>query len=625
MKKKLLVVTEDIIEIQTFSGTLGNVYSFFCQLLLKLKLKLAIFILHRQYDVTVLATDQYFSCPGAFLSYSEQLDPAKMDAYKPLAWKIFKTIAAVTGTIDLISLWQNKITSRLMNYYLSYLELLTRLISSGQYSQVLILGSSVPEQIAKFLCRQYQRPLLNYSFFNFNFLTKFFFRFFRQRELSRKLNHFILQARQSKLPPKLASHPVLLSVDLFRHLKTLIPVYLSLDQAKANPLFVTDESLITSYLTNSKAENSRYIFLANFISPQEIEHQIKSWRPAKAINLQSKNIATLILRLAYPEISPIIQEGLILSKLYLLAGEKLFQTLKPKYVVVAADIRLTEMTLSYLAKVHSIPSITVSPRTIIFPDEPYQYNLTDFIAVTGLHAKNQLIKLHVPAQKIIVSGDPRSDYFNFLSKNFSAPKARLKLGIKPSKKKIILLISERPNLYLTEKEKRDFFLLVSQAVASHPDTILVVKPHPTEKKYRLLEELKQWEITNAIVSDNQKIELFDLLKLSSVVVMVWSMTGLEAMMMKKPVIIVNPHGKNFDKYIPYLKNKAAIEANTLSSLSKYLGIYSNHQNPATKKLIAAGLKFSRAYIKKPDGQAADRVAQALAVKPPSMTMLAPVT
>ncbi len=106
--------------------------------------------------------------------------------------------------------------------------------------------------------------------------------------------------------------------------------------------------------------------------------------------------------------------------------------------------------------------------------------------------------------------------------------------------------------------------------------------------------------------------------------MIWSMTGLEAMILGKPVIIVNPDRKNFDKFIPYLKNKAAAEANTVSSLSEYIGIYSNHQHPETKALIASGLKFSQIYIKKPDGRAAGRVCQALTVNPPSTTILAPV-
>lgn len=637
MKPKLLLVTEDIIEIQTFSGKLGNLYAIFYQLFLKLKLKLAILVFQRHYDITVLATDQYFPCSATFSRYSEQLEPDKMDAFKSLAWSIFNNLANSIDQADrpLFTFWQNKITSRLMNYYLSYLELLTRLISSDQYSHILILGNSVQEQIAKFLCRQHQRKLINFSLINFNSLTKTFFRYFRQREISKKLNNFKIQSQQPKLSFKLLSQPVLLSVDLYRHLKTLIPVYIKLQHYQLKPLLIADELLIGTYLKNSQAANLNYIFLANFLSIEIIKAKISEWQPVvnliyqratKAVTADNSNsLEALILNLSFPEISPLVKDGLVLAKLYLLAGENLFSTIKPKAVIVAADIRLSEVSLSYLAKIYRVPSLTVSPRTIIFSDEPYQYNLTDSIAVTGPDTKNQLIKLKVPSQKIIITGDPRYDYFSYLSIKFSPHTALSKLGIKSTQKKIILLISERPNLYLSKAEKKEYFLLVSRVMADHPDKILVIKPHPTEKKYRILEELNQWGITNAIVSDNQKIELFDLLKLSSVVVMVWSMTGLEAMMLKKPVIIVNPHQKNFDKFIPYLKNKAAIEAKTTSVLSKYLTIYSNSQNPKTKSLIAAGLQFSQHYIKQPDGQAAERIVQALAIKPPSTKTLTPVT
>jgi len=628
MKKRLLIITEDVVHIQTFSGWLGNIYSFLYQLLLKLKLRLTIFILHYKYDITVLSTDKHKHKFATFLSYSEQLDPSKIAKYKPLAWKLTSKISktinqadqrfAETDSIFLISLWENKIASKLMYYYLSYLELLTRMITSNEYSCVLILDNSIQGQIAKSITQEHKIKLRNYSYINLNSLNNILFRFFRQRELKRKINIFKIQSNKPKPPVESFSNSILFSVDFFRHLKTLIPVYKQLQELRPSPLLITDELSIESYLKNFKLENFNYTFLASFLSASFIKNSLDQWQQitkiihqkvSKKISIKPTNIEQLILSLIFPEISPIIKQGLILSKLYLSAGEKLFETLKPRCLVVAADVRITELALSYLAKKHKMPSITVSPRTIMFEEEVYKYNLTDFISVTGQHAKDKLIKLTVSPKKIIINGDPRYDYFSNLEKNFSAKSAFQKLGIKPTKKKIILLISERPNSYLPKEEKKDIFLQVSQAKRNHKNSILVIKPHPTERKFRLVEELKQWGITNAIISDNKKIELFDLLKLSSTIIMVWSMTGLEAMMLKRPVIIVNPHKKDFDKYIPYLKNKAAVQSCTSLSLTKYLNIYTNHQHPKTKKLIALGLKFSENYIQKPDGKVAQRISK----------------
>ena len=80
-------------------------------------------------------------------------------------------------------------------------------------------------------------------------------------------------------------------------------------------------------------------------------------------------------------------------------------------------------------------------------------------------------------------------------------------------------------------------------MATGKNTVLVIKPHPSEKRYRVLEELKEWGIANAIVTDNNQLELVELLNVCSVVLQTWSMTVFEAIMMNRPVISVNPFKK----------------------------------------------------------------------------------
>jgi len=625
MKKNLLIVTEDVIEIQTFSGALGNLFSKTYQLFLKIKLKIAIIFLKKNYSITVLATETVNLSNVQRLNYSSQFDPHKNSQNKPLAQSIYRFIAnqiklansefSQFKSIPLFSLWENKITPRLMNYYLSYLEVLTRLIKSGQYTHILVLGKSTPEQIAIYLAKYNNIKLIDLSFTNFNWTVKGLFKYFHQREIANRLKGFKHQAERIRLPLKSLNQSIILSVDFYRHLKTLVPVYQALKKVKANPLLVTDQFGLKNSLSSLKAEASRHIFLASFLPKEVIDsliinnlslvRKIES-QVARAVLNQRLSPETLILKLVYPEIAPIIQRGLILSRLYLQAGDELFKKIKPKFIVVAADSRFPEITLSKMAKIYNIPSLTISPRFIIFEDEPYKYDLTDYIAVTGENVRNQLIKLGVPIKKLIVSGDPRNDQFIYLTKKFSAQKTLEKLGIEPADKKIVLLISERPNLYFPKNEKKEMFLLAAEAVKKLPNAILVIKPHPTERKFRLEEELKQWKINRAVVSDNKQIELFDLLKLSSAVVMVWSMVGLEAMMLRRPVIIVNPRRKNFDRFIPYLKQKAAVEAVSLKDLEQYLRLYSDNKN---KELISAGLKFSRTYIGNSDQSAADKLAK----------------
>lgn len=606
--KKLLIVTEDLIEIQTFSGIFGNLFSRIYQIFQKIKLFLVVGFIKSFYSVTVLTTDKINLKLVTSLIYSELFDPVKSGRYIPLVRSVYQNLTDQLNKLDpksiqfksipLISLWENKITSRLMTYYISYFELITRLIDSQEYSAVLILGKSTQEQIASYLCQKKIIKLIDCSWFNLNWVVKTLFQYFRTREINGRLNQFKNQGA-AKPSIKLPTQPIIFSVDFFRHLKTLMPVYQVLERLRAQPLLVTDQPGLKQNIINLRAPNANFVHLANFLPPKS----------CRFMNDQLENIIeprTLIFKLIYPEIIPILKRGLILSRLYLAAGDELFKKLKPKFIVVAADSRFCEITLSKLAKIYQVPSLTVSPRFILFEDEPYQYNLTDYYAVAGKKVKNQLLELKVPSRKIFISGDPRCDS---LQHRLSKKIIFKKFGMSFTSKKIVLLISERPNLHFPKNEKRAVFVMVSRVVRELKNTILVIKPHPTERKYRLSEELKQWGINNAVVSDNHKIELFDLLKLSSVVTMVWSMAGLEAMLSGRPVVIINPFHKDFDKFIPYLKQEAAIEANNAKNLKKLLSVCLDKKNAKTKKLIKSGYNFARSYINYSSQQASENIAQ----------------
>jgi len=627
MKKKLLIITEDIVKIQTFSGKLGRNYSFFYRNFLKLKIYLLINLLKSKYHITLLTSDTFSFKSINTLYYSQSLDLDRTVKLKPLSWKLTSEIVAIITKVDknftihqsipLIKLWENKISSQIQYNYLSYLELIDRFLKSKKYDAVLIIGNSLQEKLTRFYAKKYHLKLINLSWPNLNFVTNWLFTYFRHRELTKKINDFKIQSLKPKPSLKSLSSPILLSVDFYRHLKTLVPIYKQLKKSKANPLFITNVTSLKNHLKNFKIKDSNYLFLANFLPKDFFDNHLASWKKtSKKIHQHVKHVVNgkpsksedFFQQLVFPEISPIIKHGLILSRLYLVAGEQLFKTMKPRNIVIAADIRLTELTLSYLAKKYQIPSLTVSPRTMMFDEETYKYDTTDFISVTGNHARDKLLKFKVPLKRIRVLGDPRYDYFKQLEKKFSRSKIYKQLHINDLNKKIVLLISDRPNAHFPKEEKRDIFLLLSKAVKSIDQAVLIVKPHPTEKRFRVLEELKQWGITNAIVSDNNQLELFDLLKASSVIVTAWSMTGLEAMILNRPVMIVNPYLKNYDKFIPYVKNSAAIQVSSVKEATNSLQILIDQRHPQTKKLLQAGQIFSQYYVKKPDGKVSQKIA-----------------
>jgi len=123
----------------------------------------------------------------------------------------------------------------------------------------------------------------------------------------------------------------------------------------------------------------------------------------------------------------------------------------------------------------------------------------------------------------------------------------------------------------------------------------------------LQEEINRWGIKDVIISNNESIELFDLLRASSVVLITWSMTGFEAIMNNRPVIVVNTTKKNYDDFIPYISGKGAVQAENITKLEKYLESYLENNNILLKERLRAAQSFIKHYILLPDGKVCQRI------------------
>ena len=625
MKPNLLIVSQDIAKIQTFSGKLGKHYSRLYSLFLSFKIYLIVSLCRFKYKITLLSTQEYKLFLKKNLIYHQVLDREQSIKFKPLAWQLFEEINqqihrinpqfTQSHSISLLKVWENKISVQLMYDYLFYYELLTRIINKKSFDSVMVLGQSQQENMAIFIARQKLLHTLKIIYPNFDQINNYLIQFFRNREMKKKINNLFKQSNHKQ--KQATKNTVLISLDFFRYLKTLAPIYLSLKKAKLSPVFISDIQEVQTYLKNFNLNDARLSSIASFISKRYLS-KINQWYKItkqinnqfeKSINLLPNQEKKLLIKQYLFELKPIISHGLILSKLYIHAANKLINKLKPRAVLVAGDIRLIENSLSLVAKNHQIKSFTVSPRTMIFDEETYKYDLTDKYLVTGKFMADKLIKIGVKPAAINIIGDPRYDHFINLKKIFDKSLIYQKLNINDLTKKIILLISFRPNPQLTVEEKKDFFLFASQAAQKIPGTVLIAKPHPTEKRYRLLEQLKQWGITNIIVSDNQTIELSEILLASSVVALTWSMTGLEAMILDRPVIVINPHSKDYNKFIPYIKKKSAVEARSVKKLTTILKTYINPNNPQTRKLLKTAKLFSKNYIETPNGKVGEGIAR----------------
>ena len=131
MKKKLLIVTQDLVKIQTFSGKIGRIYSLFYPLFLKVKIFTLVYLYQSKYEITLLSSQRYNLPLKKNLLYGFQvLDRNKLVKFKPLIWQLIgeltQSIVRLNpdfshfSNISLLKIWENKISTQLMNDYIFY-------------------------------------------------------------------------------------------------------------------------------------------------------------------------------------------------------------------------------------------------------------------------------------------------------------------------------------------------------------------------------------------------------------------------------------------------------------------------------------------------------------------------
>jgi CDP-glycerol:poly(glycerophosphate) glycerophosphotransferase len=627
MKQNILIITEDVVKTQTLKGTIGQLYSRLYIFWLKLRIKLFTSFFSNQ-KVTLVTSDCFELKKIHTKHYSHEL--SKLDYsknrqfYLQISDQLFNLLSQLDSqatsfkNIPLTNLLKTRLTIYITYHYLVYVELFEKLIKDIKPNKIITLGNSSHEQIAKLLAQKIKIEHQSLSFLSLAFVNHWLQRFFLKREYQQKLETFIYQSDKPLPPKSQLENAAILSVDFFRHLKTLVPVYRQLKKLKKNPWFAANDSNIQSTLKNFNISKPKYFYLASLLSSNNITKQkdklleefnslyIKAQFQLKSNHDCNQQLTYLCL----DQLQSMISYGLTLSSLYLQAADKLFIDYKPRSVVVVSDSRFSELALAISAKKHKVQSILTSPNAFFDLAQINHYDTTDHISVIGDFIKHELIKQGTPASKIHVSGDLRLESLQPSQVKSQSQVYKL-LNIKDTSKKIILLISFRSNWIIPQKEKQAFFQMSYQAVKNNKDTILVVKPHPTEKRWRLEQTLKSWGMTNAILSDNHQLELFDLLNTSSVVLQTWSMTIFESIMVNRPVISINPEKKDYNFFLPIIKPGGAIEVFSQKQLNHWLKILINPTHPQTKQQLAKAKKACIKFIKHPDGKAAQRVVKLL--------------
>jgi len=291
---------------------------------------------------------------------------------------------------------------------------------------------------------------------------------------------------------------------------------------------------------------------------------------------------------------------------------RILETKKPSEIIMHDEYGALQLSTLYAAKKNGIPTLSLQHGTIYDDVFAYTHNDEDInnnknelnfalpnkMCVWSESAKDALIKsAKFPPTSVVVTGDPKMDFFEKAIKNYSREKILRNSSI-PQEKKIILFATENlPNL----EEKMMIANSVFESMSDLSEFFLVIKMHPNESNWLIYEKIaKKYGISSYLILKD--ISLYELIHASDLVIISYSTVGLEAMRMLKPVISLNLMGLHNESNI--IKNDLSIEVREKGELIP--AILKCIDNKNEKKIQSAKI-FAENELGIIDGKATERV------------------
>ncbi|MBI5061108.1 MAG: CDP-glycerol glycerophosphotransferase family protein [Candidatus Aenigmarchaeota archaeon] len=220
----------------------------------------------------------------------------------------------------------------------------------------------------------------------------------------------------------------------------------------------------------------------------------------------------------------------------------------------------------------------------------YSCPLPDFITSHGMSDKRFMVRTTKINSNVIFNvGDPQYDFLLRAALDEGGIRSEFKLA----RTKTILFAPSTDN---PSHEKSRIADMVFSA-ANGLDAQLVVKLHPREREAALYAELSK-KTGNAIFIDQRRRDTHKLIAISDIVISNYSSVNLEAVLLKKPSIMVDPFGKY--KNINYYG--AILNVSSEQKLAKVL------KRILDGKLEMPRKKFIENFYFKTDGMACKRIA-----------------
>ena len=291
-------------------------------------------------------------------------------------------------------------------------------------------------------------------------------------------------------------------------------------------------------------------------------------------------------------------------------AKRMIEKENPDLILVQNEYGDFEQSLVIASKLKRVPTLAVQHGVIIPTNRGYLFNkeekgkriLPDITCVYSQYYHNLLINTSIyEPEQVVVTGQPRYDILHHVDKIYAKEKILKRYKINPNHK-IILWTTQSHSLEISKEENINNLKVVFDTMQNLENTTLIIKQHPGEREThtKMIEKyLNDYKINALLIP--KRSDTYEQIFVSDLMITQYSTTAMEAVVMNKPVIILNMSGK--PDPVEYVKEGVA------------LGVYKEEDlKQAIEKLLKDDIelaenrkRYIEKYLYKIDGKATERV------------------
>jgi glycosyltransferase involved in cell wall biosynthesis len=294
--------------------------------------------------------------------------------------------------------------------------------------------------------------------------------------------------------------------------------------------------------------------------------------------------------------SSFLEEIIVRIRTYTDIYIDLITSIKPDIVIMLNEISLSDRLAALVSAQVGTPSISIQHGLYI--GYAYRKLATDKVIVWGNEPKKFWEKRGcTPEQVISVGSFAHEKWRDLIEINRTVSPD----GGRPR----VLFLGQNPAAFISARTHRKTVDAVFRAIQSLPEYHFMIKSHPAENA-------EPYHAACNKLASNSNVEIRtigsveDVILESDLVITIFSTAGLEAMLLGKPVIVLNLSQE--PSIAPYVPAAELVEsAELLPGAIQQIIKDPEHQ----QTLVSAGKKYADEYFGTIDGHAADRAVRVI--------------